>query len=172
MGARGGGAMTEAGITYGGYRPGVIGMVTHLHAVYYHEHWGFDIRFETQVGRELSEFLRDFDEGRDVFRTALAGDRLAGAVAIDGKTAASDGARLRWFIVAPEFQGRGIGRRLLREAVCFCRQAGHRRVHLWTFNGLDRARALYESEGFRLTREHAARPWGPDIVEQRFDLEG
>ena len=75
--------MTETAIAYGGYQPGVIGMITHLHAVYYHAHWGFDIRFETQVGRELSEFLRDFAEGRDFFRTARAGDRLAGAVAAD-----------------------------------------------------------------------------------------
>lgn len=164
--------MTEAGLLYGGYHPGVIGTITKLHAVYYHEHWGFDIRFETQVGRELSEFLRDFAEGRDFFRTARAGNRFAGSVAVDGKQAASDGARLRWFIVAPDFQGQGVGRRLLREAVGFCRRAGYRRVHLWTFRGLDTARALYESEGFRLTREHAARPWGPDIVEQRFDLEG
>ena len=164
--------MTETGVTYGSYRPGVAGAITEEHAVYYHEHWGFDIRFETQVGRELSEFLRDFVEERDFFRTARVGGLFAGSVAIDGKQAALEGARLRWFIVAPPFQGRGIGRRLLREAVGFCRKAGYRRVHLWTFRGLDRARALYESEGFRLTEEHSARPWGRDILEQRFDLEG
>ncbi len=164
--------MNENDIVYGGYRPGVAGAITEAHAVYYHEHWGFDIRFETQVGRELSEFLRDFTAGKDFFRTARVGGLFAGSVAIDGKQAASEGARLRWFIVAPPFQGRGIGRRLLRDAVGFCRESGYRRVHLWTFRGLDTARRLYESEGFRLTREHAANPWGRDIIEQRFDLEG
>jgi len=73
--------------------------------------------------------------------------------------------------VTPEFQGLGIGRRLIREAVGFCREAGYRRVYLWTFKGLDRARALYESEGFRLTTEHDVGQWGNKITEQMFALE-
>jgi GNAT superfamily N-acetyltransferase len=158
-------------IYYGGYSPGVIGRITELHAVYYREHWNFDIRFETQVGRELSVFLRDFSDGRDFFRTATVGGRFAGSIAIDGKEAALEGARLRWFIVEPEFQRGGIGRRLIREAVGFCRDAGYRRVYLWTFKGLDRARALYESEGLRLNLERDASPWGHDITEQMFTLE-
>ena len=40
-----------------GYYPGVVGRIIELHAVYYYENWGFDISFETQVGRELSEFM-------------------------------------------------------------------------------------------------------------------
>ncbi len=163
--------MTQPEIIYGGYSPGVVGRITELHALYYHEHWNFDISFETQVGRELSEFLRDFRDGRDFFLAAMAGHRFAGSVAIDGKQAAADGARLRWFIVAPEFQGIGIGRRLIREAVDFCREAGYSRIFLWTFKGLDRARALYESEGFRLNLEHDIRQWGNNITEQMFVLD-
>jgi GNAT superfamily N-acetyltransferase len=168
---KGGNTVTGTEIIYGGYSPGVIGRITELHAVYYREHWNFDIRFETQVGCELSLFLRDFIDARDFFRTATAGGRFAGSIAIDGKEAASEGARLRWFIVEPEFQRHGIGRRLIREAVGFCRDAGYRRVYLWTFKGLDGARALYESEGFRLAEEHDASPWGHDITEQMFTLE-
>jgi len=163
--------MTAKEIIYGGYWPGVIGKITELHGVYYHENWGFDISFEAQVGRELSEFLRDFRDGRDFFRTARAGNRFAGSIAIDGKDAVTKGARLRWFIVAPEFQRRGIGRRLIREAVHFCREAGYGRIFLWTFKGLDKARALYESEGFRLAAENDIRQWGNSITEQMFALE-
>ncbi len=156
---------------YGGYRPGVIGKITELHGSYYAENWGFDISFETQVGRELSDFLRDFRVGRDFFRTSRAGDHLAGSIAIDGKEAGSKGARLRWFIVAPEFQRRGIGRRLVLEAVDFCRKARYGRIYLWTFKGLDGARCLYESEGFQLTEEHDVQQWGNSITEQMFSLE-
>lgn len=158
-------------IIYGGYWPGVIGKITGLHGSYYAEHWGFDISFEAQVGRELSEFLQDFRDGRDFFRTARAWNRFAGSIAIDGKEAGSKGARLRWFIVAPEFQGRGIGRRLILEAVDFCRKAGYGRLNLWTFKGLDRARSLYESEGFRLAGEQDIRKWGNSITEQMFLLD-
>jgi GNAT superfamily N-acetyltransferase len=158
-------------ITYGDYWPGVIGKITELHGLYYHDNWNFDVSFEAQVGRELSEFLRDFRGARDFFRTARAGNRFAGSIAIDGKEAGSTGARLRWFIVAPEFQKLGIGRRLIREAVGFCRDAGYGRVYLWTFKGLDTARALYESEGFRLAEEHDIRQWGNSISEQMFLLD-
>lgn len=129
---------------------------------------GFDITFETQVARELSEFLRDFRVGRDFFRAARAGNRFAGSIAIDGKEAGSKGARLRWFILAPEFRRLGVGRRLILEAVDFCRKARHGRIYLWTFKGLDRARSLYESEGFRLAEENDIRQWGNSITEQMF----
>ena len=59
-----------------GYFPGAIGLITEAHAVYYHEYWGFDISFETQVGRELSEFMTAFQEGRDGFWVATAGGRF------------------------------------------------------------------------------------------------
>jgi hypothetical protein len=51
-----------AAIKIHGYYPGVVGKITEIHAVYYHEHWGFDVSFETQVGRELSIFVSEFDE--------------------------------------------------------------------------------------------------------------
>jgi ribosomal protein S18 acetylase RimI-like enzyme len=73
--------------------------------------------------------------------------------------------------VAPEFQRLGIGRRLIREAAHYCQEAGYGRIFLWTFKGLDRARALYESEGFRLVAEKDVRQWGNKITEQMFALE-
>jgi hypothetical protein len=93
MSAFGGCYMNET--QYGGYYPGVAGKITEVHAVYYHENWGFEISFETQVGSELSDFLVDFDETRDGLWSAKRNNMFAGAVAIDGRTAQSEGARLR-----------------------------------------------------------------------------
>jgi len=152
-----------------GYYPGVIGKIVELHARYYHENWGFDISFETQVARELGEFMEKFVPGRDGLWVAKYGAEFAGSVAIDGSPGPDEGARLRWFIVEPNLQWRGIGTRLLREAMAFCRKAGHRKVFLWTFRGLDAARRLYEKEGFRLSEEHLIEKWGGRIVEQRFE---
>ncbi len=50
-------------VTLSSYYPGAIGEITGLHATYYHDHWGFDISFETQVLKELSEFMQDFHVG-------------------------------------------------------------------------------------------------------------
>lgn len=152
----------------GGYYCGAIGDLTGLHAAYYHRHWGFDLNFEAQVARELAAFLSDMDPARDMFLAARQDGRLAGAVAIDGQH--PDGPRLRWFIVDPAHQGQGLGRRLIERAVGFCREAGHRNVHLWTFEGLDSARALYEGVGFVLSEERQSDKWGAAPNEQRFDL--
>jgi len=156
-------------IGIGGYRPGAIGRVTEMHAAYYHRHRGFGLFFEAKVAAELAEFLGRFEEERDGFWTLLSGDRVAGALAIDGLKAATEGAHLRWFIVAPEIQGGGWGRRLLTEAVAFCDRRGYSRTFLWTFAGLDAARHLYEAFGFRLASEAEGERWGARVVEQRFE---
>ena len=157
-------------IQFTGYVPGVVGKITELHGVYYYENWALDISFETQVGRELSEFLAEFQPGKDGLWVANVAGTFAGSVAIDGGDAAIQGARLRWFIVGPAFQGSGIGKTLLGKSIRFCREVGYTRVFLWTFEGLETARYLYESAGFRLCQEHEVRQWGQDIKEQRYDL--
>ena len=154
----------------GGYYPGVVGQITACHAVYYHQFWGFDASFETQVGRELSEFIARFDPLRDGFWSATVKGGFAGSIAIDGHPTATDGARLRWFIVAPEYQGYGIGKALMATAIQFSRTSTYPQIYLWTFEGLDVARELYERNGFRLTAEHQVRQWGRNLNEQQFVL--
>lgn len=153
-----------------GYFPGAIGKITELHAAYYHKNWGFDVSFETQVARELSEFISGFQKNRDGFWVAKEVGEFAGSIAIDGRQAEERGARVRWFIVDPRFQGYGIGSVLLREAIQFCRTAGHNKIYLWTFKGLDSARLLYERAGFQLREEHDVDQWGRNITEQMFDM--
>ncbi|MFH0823773.1 MAG: GNAT family N-acetyltransferase [Pseudomonadota bacterium] len=155
-------------VRIGSYYPGVIGRIVQAHAIYYHRHWGFDISFETQVGCELSDFMRRLVPGRDGFWTAGIHGEFLGAVAIDGGIEDPDGVRLRWFIVEEEYQGLGAGTLLLREAMDFCTKTGRPDVFLWTFEGLDLARKLYERVGFVLSEEHKVEQWGSVITEQKF----
>ena len=160
--------MTEMNLH--GYYPGVVGKITEIHAVFYNEHWGFDVSFETQVGSELSEFVSNFDDSRDGLWVATKDGIFAGSVAIDGQNARIDGARLRWFIVVPVFQGLGIGKELISRAVEFCKHQRYSKVYLWTFEGLDTARSIYEKHNFRLCEEHEVDQWGKHIKEQKFEL--
>ena len=160
--------MNEAKLS--GYIPGAIGRITELHADYYSKHRGFDLFFESKVALELSEFLNRFDETHDGFWVVTVDNTIVGAVAIDGSEAKTSGARLRWFIVGPEYQGRGIGQRLLGEAITFCRRANIRRVYLHSFAGLDAARHLYEKSSFVLCEEKEDTTWGKTVTEQTFEL--
>ncbi len=155
-------------VRYQGYTPGDVGRITEAHAVYYHENWGFDLSFEVQVAKELSEFVTDFQASREGLWVATVEDLFAGSVAITDT--GGDAARLRWFIVIAPYQGCGIGKTLIQKAVAFGRASGYRRIYLWTFEGLDRARKLYESSGFTFNRENIVQQWGQRIKEQRFDL--
>jgi len=152
------------------YFPGIVGKITEEHAIYYFKNWGLDISFETQVAQELSDFLLKFQEDRDGFWIATIAGAFAGSITIDGRNHNKEGSRLRWFIVPPRFHRSGIGKTLLKKSIDFCKQAGHKRIYLWTFKGLESARYLYEKEGFRLCKTNEVRQWGQDIEEQMFEL--
>jgi RimJ/RimL family protein N-acetyltransferase len=154
-----------------GYLPGAIGRITELHATYYHEHWGFGRYFESKVATELSEFLSRYDKNQDGFWTICLNGRIEGSIAIDGIKAESQGAHLRWFILSSKLRGRGFGNTLMKKAVGFCKERAYHRVYLWTFEGLDAARHLYEKFGFRLAEEYQGAQWGTTVVEQKFLLE-
>ncbi|MFW6138638.1 MAG: GNAT family N-acetyltransferase [Spirochaetota bacterium] len=153
-----------------GYTPGVIGEITYIHGVYYHQNWGFDISFETQVAKELSDFMIEYQLGRDGLWVARMTREFAGSIVIDGRNAELLGLRVRWFIVPPAYQGAGIGRMLLGKAVNFCRESGYKKVYLWTFQGLRAARKLYLDKGFQLKEEHQVNQWGRNINEQMYEL--
>ena len=79
------------------------------------------------------------------------------------------GAHLRWFITADDVRGKGVGNALLAAAMAFCRARGYARVYLWTFDGLDAARHLYEKFGFQLAQQQRGSQWGVEVDEQRFE---
>lgn len=152
------------------YFPGVIGRITKLHAEYYSMNWDFDLYFESKVATELSEFLNRFDKNRDGIWTAHVNDEFVGSIILDGINSDEEGARLRWFILNPNYQGRGLGNLLMEKSVLFCREKNYRRVFLWTFAGLDAARHLYEKFGFTICKEHEDDQWGKTVTEQMFEL--
>jgi GNAT superfamily N-acetyltransferase len=158
------------GIKYAGYYPGLIGDMVKLHGCYYAEHHGYDLSFEAQEAQELGEFGLNFKPTRDCWRSARHGDRFVGSVVIDGRQHPQFGARLRWFIVDPAFQGQGVGWKLLSDAVVFSTQLGFEQLYLMTVKGLDAARRLYEKIGFSLDHEYSADQWGLELIEQRYIL--
>ncbi|MGE4194609.1 MAG: GNAT family N-acetyltransferase [Pseudodesulfovibrio sp.] len=148
-----------------------VGETVRLHADYYGRRWGFDHRFEAQVSGELAAFMAGFDAARDGFWWAEINGAFAGAVAVDGSRSGPGRARLRWFIVREDAQGCGVGGALFAESLAFCRERGFGSVYLWTFAGLGAARKLYERNGFVLAEEAVGDGWGPEVTEQRFELE-
>ena len=93
---------------------------------------------------------------------------MNGSIAI--VEANAEEAQLRWLLLMPELRGRGIGKRLVQEAIDFSREKKYSSIFLWTVDGLPESAALYRAAGFQLTREEPRLLWGANVVEQRFDL--
>jgi len=153
-----------------GFTPGIVGDVTALHGRYYTRAWNFAPAFELGVAEELARFFAEYDPVRDAALWVRNGDAVGGFVAIWAVRDDPAEARLRWFILDDALRGRGFGRALIDAAMDHCRQVGFRRVELFTFSGLDAARALYREAGFRLfeAREHV--DWGTTQCWERFEL--
>jgi GNAT superfamily N-acetyltransferase len=148
-------------------RPGDIGAVVSRHGILYAREQGFDPTFEAYVAGPLSDFVRNRAEGDRIWLAEREG-RLVGCIAI---VAAGKGeAQLRWYLVDPAERGRGLGRRLLEDALRFCRERGYRTVVLWTVRALTRAASLYRKAGFELVEERPAHRWGTEVVEEKYRL--
>ncbi len=151
-----------------GYRAGMIGRIAEMHGRYYAKNYGFGHFFEAKVASGVAEFSeRLHDENNNIW-LAIHNDQIIGSVAIDGQDLGNNEAHLRWFILEDGYQGSGIGKRLLAEAITFCDQKEFSAVQLWTFSGLAAARKLYESFGFKLTKEWEGNQWGKTMLEQQF----
>ena len=161
-------ASTNAIAIHSGYRPGVIGRVAEMHAAFYARHWGFGQFFESKVATGIAEFTGRLTEPGNQIWTAVQNDRIVGSIAIDGQDLGNNQAHLRWFILDDGCRGSGVGRQLMAQAMAFCDQRGFAATQLWTFQGLNAARKLYESFGFALVHEEAGQQWGSKVVEQQF----
>ncbi len=153
-----------------GYRPGVIGRIAEMHALYYALHFDFGEFFERQVATGVADFVPLLSNPKNRIWTAVHAGNIVGSVAIEDKggRGKKSVAHLRWFIVDESCQGLGVGRQLIERAIAHADASGFGAVHLWTFAGLDAARALYERNGFELAEERTGDQWGKTVVEQRF----
>ncbi len=150
-----------------GLRPGDLGSVVSLHGVVYAQERGLGPSFEAHVAGPLSDFVRSGNERQRLWIAERAG-RIVGCVAV--VAAGPRTAQLRWFLVDPSARGAGLGKRLLAEAVAFCRGCGYAEVMLWTESALRAAAYLYRAAGFRKTEEKPGRLGGVDVIEEKYEL--
>lgn len=151
-----------------GYRPGLIAGITRMHIDYYTRTAGFGRAFEAVVAGGLADFCARLDHPDNEIWTVLCGGRIVGSIAIDGQDLGPGMAHLRWFILDDSLRGLGFGRCLMAQALAFVDSRRFEETHLWTFDGLQAARHLYEAHGFRLTEQRPGAQWGSEVLEQRF----
>jgi DNA-binding MarR family transcriptional regulator/N-acetylglutamate synthase-like GNAT family acetyltransferase len=149
-------------------RPGDIGWVTHRHGVLYAEEYGYDEHFEALVADIAAHFVQAFDVERERCWIAERSGEILGCVFLVSKSATV--AKLRLLLVEPDARGLGLGARLVDECIAFARQAGYRKIVLWTQSELLAARRIYEQRGFRRIAEEPHHSFGRDLVAETWEL--
>ena len=151
------------------HQPGDMGWVVHRHGVLYSQEYGYDESFEALVAEIAAKFIQQFDPRRERCWIAEKEGEIVGSVFVVKKTKTV--AKLRLLLVEPSARGLGIGKRLVRECLRFARQAGYKKMVLWTQSELPAARHIYQEAGFSLVEYKKHRSWGrEDLVSEIWEV--
>ena len=151
------------------HQPGDLGWIVHRQAILYAEEYGWDETFEALAAEIAAQFIKHYDPKRERCWIAEKDGARVGGVFV---AKASDKiAKLRLLHVEPEARGLGIGRRLVEECVRFARQAGYRKMTLWTQSILHAARNIYKEAGFQIVREEKHHSFGKDLTGETWELD-
>ncbi|MET0519816.1 MAG: GNAT family N-acetyltransferase [Burkholderiaceae bacterium] len=161
-------------------RSGDLGWVISRHGALYAQEYGWDLRFEALVAGIAARYVERFDPrleaGWIAERGGEPGGERLGCVFLVRARGGDDGvepgvAQLRMLLVEPDARGLGLGRLLVGACHDFARQAGYRRIRLWTNSILGAARAIYQAEGYRLVATEPHHSFGHDLLGETWELE-
>ena len=151
------------------HEPGDLGWIVYRQAVLYAGEYGWDNSYEALAAEVVARFIKNFDAKRERCWIAERDGKRVGGVFV--AKASDEIAQLRLLHVEAEARGLGIGKRLVEECIRFSRQAGYRKMTLWTQSILAAARHIYKQAGFQIVREEPHHSFGKDLTAETWELD-
>ena len=150
-------------------RPDDFGWIVKRHAEIYAQEYGWTEPFEALCAQIVLDFLNKNDSKYErCWIAELDGENVGTVMMVKDS---DDVARLRLLLVDPKGRGLGLGTRLVDESIKFAREAGYKKVTLWTHSVLTGARKIYQNAGFTLTSSEKRHTWSQDVVAEFWDME-
>jgi DNA-binding MarR family transcriptional regulator/ribosomal protein S18 acetylase RimI-like enzyme len=149
-------------------RPGDFGWVVQRHGAVYAAEFGYNAQFEALVARVVSDFMASWNPARERCWIAERDGQPVGSIFVVEQTKTI--AQLRLLLVEPEARRLGVGRRLVDEVIAFSREAGYRKVRLWTQSELTAARAIYDAAGFTIVGRERHERFGKPLEAEIWEL--
>ena len=150
------------------HQAGDIGWVIQRHGVLYTKEYGWDQTFEALVAEIAAKFIRNFDPKYERCWIAERDTENLGCVFLVRKSAGV--AQLRLLLVEPSARGLGLGKHLVDECIQFARQAGYRKIVLWTQSVLTAARHVYAKAGFKIVASKKNQMFHHNLVSETWEL--
>lgn len=152
-------------ITFRYPQAGDLGWVVEKHGELYGKEHGWNLYFEGLCAEIVADFAKQHDPSLERCWIALMDSVRIGCVFIV-KGSDSQTAKLRLLLLTPDARGLGLGKRLMEECLTFARQAGYKRMELWTNNTLLTARSMYKQLGFHLVATDPHTNFGPPLISE------
>ncbi len=142
--------------------------ILELHREIYTEEFGYGEPFIQYVEKGLNAFYSVYDPEKDRAWICKENNMVRGFLLLLHHDATT--VQLRYFILAPELRGTGIGNTLMKEFRAFMQLKNYSHAFLFTTSELPAAAHLYLKSGFSLTESFPSNRFGKSVVEQRYDL--
>lgn len=151
------------------YKSDDIDYIIKKHRELYKNEYGFVSTFGDYVEKYVAQFNKCYDKTKENIWIAEMNSKPVGVIAIAKLD--NDTAQLRWFLIEPEMRGKGLGHKLMKTAMDFCKEKNYNHVLLWTADVLKTAHHIYKNYGFNLTESVDNTSWTDKLVkEERWDL--
>jgi DNA-binding MarR family transcriptional regulator/GNAT superfamily N-acetyltransferase len=148
-------------------KPGELGIVVSQSMDFYMNEMGLDQSFELFLFERMSRFMKNKERERSEGWVVDHNGSIVGSIFVDREDSKS--AKIAGLLLQPEFRKMGLARKLMDEALAFCRENLYQRVYIMSFPELRDARRLYEYYGFSPTEEETKNAWGKEITLERWD---
>src|SRR5688572_29086511 len=106
-----------------------------MHGELYHAEYGYGIGFESYVASGLHEFYSGYNESLDRVWVCEFENSIVGFLLLMHRP--DQTCQLRYFLIAPEFRGMGLGNKLMQLFMDFMKSRHYHCAYLWTTKELE-----------------------------------